>query len=108
MVYGSYDRIDRLRDDLERAKKRREEAEQRVKNCEAKLRDAENNQIIAEVNALKLTPEEVARFLQMAASGQIQTKAPAASITPKADPVKDSSDDIYDYDESEDTEDEEN
>ena len=38
---------------------------------EEKLREAENNQVIADVTALKLTPEQVAQFLQMTASGQL-------------------------------------
>ena len=56
---------------MERAKQRRTEAEQKVKALEEKLREAENNQVIADVTALKLTPEQVAQFLQMAASRQL-------------------------------------
>lgn len=66
-----YEKLDKLRGDLERAKQRRTEAEQKVKALEEKLREAENNQVIADVTALKLTPEQVAQFLQMAASGQL-------------------------------------
>ena len=123
MGYGSYERIERLRDDLKRAKKRKEEADLRVKNCEARLHDAENNQIIAEVNALKLTPEQVAKFLQMAAQGEVSKgmdniisenntgikpqNDPMAVATFRTDEEKTGSEQNYDYDESEDTEDEE-
>jgi hypothetical protein len=105
-----YERIERLREDLERARKRRAEAEQRVKTCEAKLREAENNQILAEVGALKLKPEEVAKLLKLAQekekAGQgtesVFERASAVSIAEKERSV-------YTYDdESEDIEDEEN
>ena len=105
-----YEKIERLREDLERARKRKAEAEQRVKTCEARLREAENNQILAEVGALKLKPEEVARLLQLAQekekAGQgvasVFERASASTTAEKEKPV-------YTYDEeSEDLEDEEN
>lgn len=77
-----FERIDKLRDELERAKKRRAEAERRVKQCEVRLKEAENNQILQEVGALKLTPEQVAQFLQMAASGQLPVQEAAANTAP--------------------------
>jgi hypothetical protein len=66
-----YERLDKLREDLERARRRRAEADAKVKAIEEKLREAENTQVLADVNALKLTPEQVAQFLQLAASGQL-------------------------------------
>lgn len=66
-----YEKLNKIRGDLSRAKKRREEAEAKVKALEEKLREAENNQVIADVTALKLTPEQVAQFLQLAASGKL-------------------------------------
>ena len=67
-----FERIDRLRDELERAKMRRAEAEARVKVCENKLKEAENNQIISEVAKRKLRPEELAKLLQIAADGRLE------------------------------------
>lgn len=72
-----YEKLDKLRADVERAKQRKVEAEQKVKMLEDKLKEAENNQVIADVTALKLTPEQVAQFLQMAASGQITSFKPS-------------------------------
>lgn len=104
-----YERIDRLRDELDRAKKRKAEADQRVKNCEEKLKAAENNQIIAEVNALKIKPEELAKLLQLATA----QKSPdgfddVADAFTKSDPGKERSEYLYEDEESEETEDEEN
>ncbi|MBQ7616068.1 MAG: DUF4315 family protein [Butyrivibrio sp.] len=103
-----YERIERLREDLERARKRKAEAEQRVKTCESRLREAENNQILAEVGALKLKPEEVARLLQLAQEKE-KTGQGAASVFERASASTTEEKTVYTYDdESEDLEDEEN
>lgn len=66
-----YKKLDKIRTDLEKAKLRRDEAIQKVKEIEDKLQEAENTQILADVSVLNLTPEQVAQFLQLAASGQL-------------------------------------
>ena len=66
-----FERLEKLREDLERAKRRRADADAKVKALEEKLKEAENTQVLADVNALKLTPEQVAQFLQLMASGQL-------------------------------------
>ena len=66
-----YEKLDKLRAELERAKQRRADADAKVKQLEQKLKEAENTQILADVGALKLTPEQLAQFLQLAASGQL-------------------------------------
>ena len=66
-----FERLEKLREDLERAKRRRADADAKVKALEEKLKEAENTQVLADVNALKLTPEQVAQFLQLVASGQL-------------------------------------
>lgn len=76
-----YERLDKIRGELDRAKQRRAEAEAKVKALEEKLSEAENTQVLADVNALKLTPEQVAQFLQLAASGQLPLNGSAARVT---------------------------
>ncbi len=66
-----YEKLDKIRGDLAKAKLRRDEADAKVKALEDKLKEAENSQVLADVSALKLTPEQVAQFLQLAASGQL-------------------------------------
>ena len=98
-----YEKLDKLRAELGRAKQRRAEADAKVKQLEQKLKEAENTQILADVGALKLTPEQLAQFLQMAAGGQLEALQPAVlqgSVVTKQD-------DEDDYDESEEFEDEE-
>ena len=99
-----YEKLDKLRAELDRAKQRRAEADAKVKQLEQKLREAENSQILADVGALKLTPEQLAQFLQLAASGQL----PATQSNPvvSATPVS-ATEENDDYEESEDFDDEE-
>lgn len=75
-----YERLDKLRADLEKARKRKVEAEVRVKATEEKLREAENSQVLNDVNALKLSPEQVAQFLKLAASGQLPMNGMALNL----------------------------
>ena len=71
-----FERLDKMRAELEKAKQRRADADAKVKTLEAKLKEAENNQIIADVSAMKLSPEQVAQFLKLVAS--VQLNAPEA------------------------------
>lgn len=102
-----YEKLDKLRAELDRAKQRRADADAKVKQLEQKLREAENSQILAEVGALKLTPEQLAQFLQMAASGQLpMTQSnPVVDISPAAATGQENDED--EYEESEDFDDEE-
>lgn len=80
-----YERLDKLRDELRRAEKRKEDADKKLKIAQDRLREAESTQILADVEALHLTPEQVGQFLSMAANGQL----PGIGMDPrKADPAK--------------------
>ena len=76
-----YERLDKLREEVKRCEKRRDEANERLKAAQAKLKEAEASQILSDVGALKLTPEEVARLLQLAASGELSLPATEKNST---------------------------
>ena len=65
VVRDDPEKLDKLREELSKAKKKREDADRKVKQIENKLREAENTQIISDVTALNLTPEQLAEFLKM-------------------------------------------
>lgn len=65
-----YERLDRLRGEVERLKKKVEDDKNRLKAAEQRLKNAENAQIIADVGALNLSPEQLAQFLQMVQQGE--------------------------------------
>lgn len=69
-----FEKLDKLREEVRRCEKRRDEANERLKAAQAKLKDAEASQILSDVGALKLSPEEVAKLLQLAASGQLSVQ----------------------------------
>ena len=96
-----YEKLDKIRADLDRAKQRRAEADARVKQLELRLKEAENNQILADVGALKLTPEQLAQFLQMVSGTQQTAGEKTADVQAETNV-----DTEYDYEESEDLEDE--
>ena len=100
-----YEKLDKLRAEVERCKRKLEDDRAKLKAAEEKLKEAESTQILADVNALNLSPEQLAEFLKLVASGKpiANTHEHAGKYnTNDNDPDKD------EYDESEDTEDEEN
>lgn len=66
-----YEKLDKLRADLKRAREKKVEIDAKIKNLEQRLREAEEAQILTDVKQLNLTPEQVARLLQLATSGQL-------------------------------------
>lgn len=102
-----FERLDKMRAELERAKQRRADADAKVKTLEAKLKEAENNQIIADVSAMKLSPEQVAQFLKLVASGQLNAReavqqSTETKVTVAEDEATDEDDESEDFDNEED------
>ena len=66
-----YEKLDKLRTDLKRAKQKKMEMEAKIRSLEQKLQEAEDTQILADVKQMNLTPEQLAQFLQLAAAGKL-------------------------------------
>ena len=62
-------RLNRLRDELKKARKRRDEWDVKVKDLERRYKEAENTCIHNMVHAANLTPEQLAELIRRAASG---------------------------------------
>ena len=60
-------RLARLRDELDKARKKRDDWEARVKDLERKYKEAENTCIHDIVHAANLTPEQLAELIRNAA-----------------------------------------
>ena len=105
-----YEKLDKLRAEVERCKNRIEDDKAKLKLAEQKLQEAENTQILADVGALHLSPEQLAEFLKLAASGNLLNAGTSVgNIDRTADKESEGEDfDDLDFDESEDTDDEEN
>ncbi len=68
-----YAKLDRLRADLQKAIAKRDDADAKVKQLEEKLKQEEAAQIVNDVASYNMSPEQLAQFLQLANSGQLQS-----------------------------------
>lgn len=64
-----FERLEKIGQDLERAKKKRAEWEAKVKELERRYREEENTQIHGMVHAANLTPEQLAELIKLATTG---------------------------------------
>ena len=65
-----YEKLDKLRAEVRRWRRKLEDDKAKLKLAEQKLQEAENSQILADVGALNLTPEKLAEFLKLVSNGQ--------------------------------------
>ena len=74
-------RLNRLRDELKKARKRRDEWDVKVKDLERRYKEAENTCIHDMVHAANLTPEQRAELIRAASSGLPWSLQASASVT---------------------------
>ena len=65
-----YEKLDKLRAEVKRWEQRIEDDKAKLRIAQEKLEKAESEQILADVGALKLKPEQLAEFLKLATSGK--------------------------------------
>ena len=79
-----YEKLDKLREEVRRSERRLADAQNKLKVAQEKLREGEASQILSDVGALKLTPEQLAQVLSLVKSGQlgseIRLKSDAADL----------------------------
>ena len=102
-----YERLDKLRAEVERCKKKVEDDKVRLRAAEQKLQEAENSQILADVGALNLSPEQLAEFLKLATSGKLGSAGTANAYettdeVTASEPSKADTEDDYDLEDIED------
>lgn len=64
-------KLEKIGADLERARAKQAEWTRRVKNLEIRYREEENSMIHSMVHAANLTPEQLARIIELAAKGEV-------------------------------------
>ena len=99
-----YEKLDKLRAEVERCKNRIEDDKAKLKQAEAKLQEAENQQILADVGAMNLKPEQRVELLKLAAGGKLGKAGIDNASAGKIDRSTDSDDE--NEEETEDSEDE--
>lgn len=101
-----YEKLDKLRADVERCKQKIEDDKAKLKQAEARLQEAENTQILADVSALNLSPEQLAEFLKLVTAGKTGVANASAKFIGGSSEMEDDFND--DEKETEDFDDEEN
>ena len=101
-----YEKLEKLRGEVERARQRVEDDKVRLRAAEDKLKEEENKQILADVGALNLKPEQLAEFLKLAAGGKLPTPGRTTAYT-RGMSHQDEETDDDENDDTEETEDEE-
>ena len=71
MADVKYEKLDRIREDIKRDKAKVAKLQEQIKVKEAKLKEAEASQIVADVGAMNLTPEQLGEFLALIQSGNL-------------------------------------
>lgn len=67
----NYEKLERMREEIRKDKERIAAMQEQVRAKEARLRDAENTRILADVCAMKLSPEEIGSILDMIQAGKL-------------------------------------
>ncbi len=70
-----YEKLDKLREEVRRCEKRAVDAQNRLKAAQEKLKESEASQILADVGAMKLSPEKLAQVLALVKSGQLTSES---------------------------------
>lgn len=100
-----YEKLDKIREDLKKAQAKRDAADAKVKSLESKLREEESLMIVNEVAAYKLSPEQLAQFLQLVGNGRLQDMISGQIPMPSSEGVNASEAQNKDLDEDTDKED---
>lgn len=66
-----YEKLERLREEVRRCEKRFQDAQEKLRLAREKLKECEASQILSDVGALNLTPEDLAKVLAAVKSGQL-------------------------------------
>lgn len=71
MIDSRYEKLDRIRMDIQRDRSKVAKLQETIKQKETKLREAEASQIVADVGALNMSPEQLGEFLALIQSGKV-------------------------------------
>ena len=107
MADSKFEKLDRMRADIQRDREKVARMLEQIKHKEAKLKEAEATVILADVGSYNMTPEQLSEFLKLAASGKLEAiMKGAAPVVNTRTPVT-FDDEDEDIDDTEDNEDEE-
>lgn len=71
MADKKYDKLDRMRVDIQKDRDKVDKLLEQIKQKEMKLKEAEANQIVADVDEMNMSPEQLGEFLELIRSGKL-------------------------------------
>lgn len=109
MADVKYEKLDRIREDIKRDRAKVARLQEQIKVKEAKLKEAEANQIVADVGAMNMSPEQLAEFLTLIQSGGLHEllsgKTKMVTTVDSCEISEDENEDLYKDEEDENDED---
>ena len=103
MADVKYEKLDRIREDIKRDKAKVVKLQEQIKIKEAKLKEAEASQIVADVGAMNLTPEQLGEFLGLIQSGNLNEllsgKTKIVTTVSSSEVNEEENEDLYDDEE---------
>ena len=109
MADVKYEKLDRIREDIKRDRAKVARLQEQIKIKEAKLKEAEANQIVADVGAMNMSPEQLAEFLTLIQSGGLHEllsgKTKVVTTVDSSEISEDENEDLYEDEEDENDED---
>ena len=104
-----YEKLDRICEDIKRDKAKVTKLQEQIKVKEAKLKEAEASQIVADVGAMNLTPEQLGEFLALIQSGNLNEllsgKTKIVTTVSSSEVNEEENEDLYEDEEEENNED---
>ena len=104
-----YEKLDRIREDIKRDKAKVTKLQEQIKVKEAKLKEAEASQIVADVSAVNMTPEQLGEFLALIQSGNLNEllsgKTKVVTTVNSSEVNEEKYEDLYEDEEEENNED---
>ena len=77
---NKYDKLERMRADIKKDKEKVARMLDNIKIKQAKLREAEAERIVADVEGMKMSPEELGAFLELIKAGKVPSPKKDAKI----------------------------
>ena len=109
MADVKYEKLDRIREDIKRDRAKVAKLQEQIKIKEANLKEAEASQIVADVGAMNLTPEQLGEFLALIQSGNLNEllsgKTKIVTTVSSSEVNEEENEDLYEDEEEENNED---
>ena len=85
MTDNKYEKLERMRSDIQRDRDKVARLLERIKAKEERLKEAEAMRIVADVEEVKMSPEELGAFLRLVRAGKLEAVLNGSAAEAKTD-----------------------